>query len=363
MSSISLCLIVRNEEKVLPEFLQHLGACHDQFVVVDTGSTDRTVQILRAAGAEVHEVVWRDDFAWARNESLRHARCEWILVLDADEFPGTGFCDELRAAIADDDLGAATVCRHDEQRNGVIRINHPLRLFRRSPELHYQYRIHEDASESISNLLATSGKKLGALVTPIRHIGYSPVRLAETNKRDRDQHLLQLALQDDPNDLYSRYKLMEQYRFWSNGAGWREIAAQCLALLRSGQPIRPAHIAGDLVDMIRVGLYGNNIVDGLAFLREMDALAGSTGRYHISLGMLHESAGQLVPAFEHFNQALTLLNVDPERLLLETRALCGLARLSVSINDLPVAREFISAAAALAPDDAEVQTLLKLAAG
>jgi len=171
-----------------------------------------------------------------------------------------------------------------------------------------------------------------------------------------------LALRDDPNDLYSRYKLMEQYRFWSNRAGLREVAAQCLALLHSGQPIRPAHIAGDLIDMVRVGLYGEDIGAGMALLREMEALAGATGRYHISLAMLHERAGQLIPAFEHFNLALTLLAADPERTLLETRALCGLARLSVSINDLPVAREFIAAAAAVAPDDAEVQSLVKFVA-
>ena len=117
MPSISICMIVRNEERLLPEFLKGIEGCFDQLVVVDTGSRDGTVDIMTAAGAEVHAMPWQDDFALARNESLRHARGEFVLVLDADEFATPAFRDELRATVTDTGVGAATIHRADEQRH------------------------------------------------------------------------------------------------------------------------------------------------------------------------------------------------------------------------------------------------------
>src|SRR5690349_2795694 len=82
---ISACLIVRNEEANLPRCLGSLAGKIDQFVVVDTGSTDRTVELAQQAGAEVFQFAWCDDFSAARNESLRHAWGKWILWIDADD--------------------------------------------------------------------------------------------------------------------------------------------------------------------------------------------------------------------------------------------------------------------------------------
>ena len=78
-------MIVKNEEQFLDQCLAALDGVAHQIVVVDTGSTDRTVQIAKAHGAEVHHFDWCDDFAAARNFALEHARGDWVLVLDADE--------------------------------------------------------------------------------------------------------------------------------------------------------------------------------------------------------------------------------------------------------------------------------------
>ncbi|HLG73297.1 MAG TPA: glycosyltransferase family 2 protein, partial [Chloroflexota bacterium] len=84
-TSISACLIVRDEEVHLPRCLGSIQGKVDQIVVVDTGSQDRTVDLAQNAGAEVHHFDWRDDFSAARNESLRHATGDWIIWLDADD--------------------------------------------------------------------------------------------------------------------------------------------------------------------------------------------------------------------------------------------------------------------------------------
>ena len=59
-------------------------------IVLDTGSSDATREIARAAGAEVHEFAWCDDFAAARNAALAHSDADWNLILDADEWLAGG---------------------------------------------------------------------------------------------------------------------------------------------------------------------------------------------------------------------------------------------------------------------------------
>src|SRR5580658_1616487 len=82
---VSLCMIVRNEEANLPPCLASVAGLTDEVVVVDTGSHDRTKEIALAHGARVFDFAWCDDFSAARNESLRHARGDWVLWLDADD--------------------------------------------------------------------------------------------------------------------------------------------------------------------------------------------------------------------------------------------------------------------------------------
>ena len=81
--TISACLIVLNEEQLLPEALASVDFC-DEIVVVDSGSTDATVEIARKASATVIENLWRG-FGAQRNLAIDKARGDWILELDADE--------------------------------------------------------------------------------------------------------------------------------------------------------------------------------------------------------------------------------------------------------------------------------------
>src|SRR5476651_717597 len=82
---ISLCMIVRNEERFLSDALTSVQGVVDEICIVDTGSTDDTVAIAESFGAKIKFFAWQDDFASARNEALAMASGAWILVLDADE--------------------------------------------------------------------------------------------------------------------------------------------------------------------------------------------------------------------------------------------------------------------------------------
>jgi len=355
MPSISICMIVRDEERLLRQFLKGVEGCFDQLVAVDTGSTDGTVDLLTAAGAEVHRMCWQDDFALARNECLRHARGDFVLVLDADEFATPAFRDELRATIAEPRTGAATINRADEQRNDITRHGRPLRLFRRDPSIHYRCRIHEDASVSIDAMLRANDLRLIHLEAPVRHVGYLQERMDERDKARRDERLLRLALADDPNDLYSRYKLLELYRFWQMPEQAKAIARDCLRLLDAGATILPPHIAGDLLDMLRQALHGSDDRRGLAFLETRAAIADHTGHYHLARGTRLENVRDFAQAGQSFRRALELAIHDPACLFIETRALMGLTRLALATGDLDSARRSADAAARVGPDDAEVR--------
>ena len=102
MPKISLCMIVKNEEEMLPECLESVDGLVDEIILVDTGSTDKTVEIAQEYGANIHHFPWINDFSAARNESVKHASGDYLLILDADErlyeFDRTAFDQAMECA-------------------------------------------------------------------------------------------------------------------------------------------------------------------------------------------------------------------------------------------------------------------------
>ena len=82
---VAACILTKDEERNLPRCLESLAGVVDHVIVYDTGSTDRTVELAREAGATVVEGHWDDNFARARNDALAHCRATWVLSIDADE--------------------------------------------------------------------------------------------------------------------------------------------------------------------------------------------------------------------------------------------------------------------------------------
>lgn len=85
MATISVCMIVKNEERVLKRCLDSLSGLYDELIIVDTGSTDATKDIALKYTDKVYDFVWVNDFAKARNFSFSKATCDFIYTADADE--------------------------------------------------------------------------------------------------------------------------------------------------------------------------------------------------------------------------------------------------------------------------------------
>ena len=102
-ATISACMIVKNEEEMLPNCLESIRSWVDEIIIVDTGSTDKTVEIAKSYGAKIYNQVWTKDFSFHRNYSISKATCDWVFIIDADEEFVLDDLPTLRRATAQDD--------------------------------------------------------------------------------------------------------------------------------------------------------------------------------------------------------------------------------------------------------------------
>ena len=109
MVSVSLCMIVKNEEDVLERCLKSAAELVDEIIIVDTGSTDRTKEIAARFTDKIFDFPWRDDFAAARNESFSHAAMDYCLWLDADDVLLEEDQEKFRALKEELDPGVSVV--------------------------------------------------------------------------------------------------------------------------------------------------------------------------------------------------------------------------------------------------------------
>ncbi len=223
--NISLCLIARNEEKNIAQCLESYKDFVQEIIVVDTGSTDRTVEIARSYGAEVRFFPWIDDFAAARNVSIENAKGDWILRTDADEWADPAEMIKIQHAAVS---GVADVylCRtissdsHHPDHESSLVINH--RLFKNHKGLFFEHAIHETINLSAIRL---------GLVTAItnitfHHSGYDISKQDLDKKQLRNLMICESGLERDPNDIFLRMlRGIIQYQLGSgNGITEMEMA-------------------------------------------------------------------------------------------------------------------------------------------
>lgn len=221
---VSLCIIARNEEKNLPHCLGSAADLADDVVVVDTGSTDRTKEIAQGFGARVFDFPWQDSFALARNESLRHARGEWIFWLDADDRldeDNRRLLRQLFSQLPPANVGYVMkcLCLPDQEGGGATVVDH-IRLFRNDPRIRWRYRVHEQILMAIRE----SGGQIHWSDVVVHHTGYQdPARRGP--KLDRDLRLLLLEQAEHPDEPFVLFNL-----------GWTEYelgrCEEALSLLR-----------------------------------------------------------------------------------------------------------------------------------
>lgn len=169
--TLSVCMIVRNEENCIERSLQSLQGLADEVIIVDTGSTDKTLAIAQRFTAKIFHFPWTDDFSAARNFALSQATSSWILVLDADEVIAQEDHQRIKQLIATPEKNAVAYFLHQKEYTndstltgffyrtekdaynkdylGFVVVENAIRLFRRAEDISFSWRIHESVAPSL----------------------------------------------------------------------------------------------------------------------------------------------------------------------------------------------------------------------
>ncbi len=200
---LSQCMIVKNEEDNIQKALSWGKDVMWEQIVVDTGSTDRTVELAESMGAKVYHFPWIDDFSAAKNLAISKATGDWIAFLDADEYLTDEWASKLPLLLENlqnsDYLAIRSPLANINQNGEIMSVTRNCRFFRRKPGLLYQNPIHET--------LAFDGQVLSAQQImdiaeefPVYHTGYAPEIMEKKNKVQRNIELLKKELDKRPND-------------------------------------------------------------------------------------------------------------------------------------------------------------------
>ena len=212
--ALSLCMIVRDEERQLPKCLDSMRDLAGELIVVDTGSQDATARIAASYGADVipfdFSVI---DFAAARNCALARAHAPWILMLDADEILDRSGAPRLAELIArDENVGYFLERRNRWTGLPNSTVDYVVRLFRNRPDYRYRGRVHETIDSAI---LAGGGRLLRSGIA-IDH-EFSPDPQARRRKNRLYIEILKEEIAANPADhsrldfLAAEYHQLEMF--------------------------------------------------------------------------------------------------------------------------------------------------------
>ncbi len=209
--TLSLCMIVRDEEQMLPRCLAAVAPAVDEIVIVDTGSTDATVEIAKSFGAKVIEFPWTGSFSEARNVSFEAATGDWVMYLDADEVLVAEDVAQLRALTGRTWREAFYLVETSytgELGDGGAMVNNALRVFRNRPEYRFKDRLHEQIAHTLPTDIPGRVEQ-----TPVRvtHYGYlGSVRDAK-EKSQRNVELLRKQAAESPKTPFLHFNLGSEY--------------------------------------------------------------------------------------------------------------------------------------------------------
>ena len=355
---LSLAMIVKNEAAHLGHCLDSVRGLVDEMVVVDTGSSDPTLEVARSRGAVVSSFAWIGDFSAARNESLRQVTGDWVLVLDADEALDEADFPLIREAIAQDQVsGFQLIIRNYLPDGSRMAMDAPakpnpggyregaahaycgdsrnLRLFKRLPGMAFQGRLHE----LMEPFFQEHGLPILTLDAVIHHYGQVLAERVETKK----PLYLELARQDvaeRPAVLEAHYNFVMQ----AMAAEAWETARAAVVAMRERFPEELAPITFvHALSLQYLGRHQEALAEFDRLLRKAPAHATGFVRRGVTLAGL----GRPKEARKVFIQALKRF---PE----VSAALIHLAELDANLGDFPAARATLLRGVARFPLDAAV---------
>jgi tetratricopeptide (TPR) repeat protein len=343
--TLSLCMIVRDEEEMLGRCLAAVAPAVDEIVIVDTGSTDRTIEIARSFGARVLQREWTGSFSEARNASFDAATGDWIIYLDADEVLVGEDVDALRALTRQVWREAFYLMETSftgEAEDGTGVVHNTLRVFRNREQYRFQGRLHEQ----VVNLPHDVPGRIEQTTVRVQHYGYlGSVRDARA-KSARNIELLRAQQSDSAPNAFLHFNLGMEHAAVGDSANavselersWALVRAQGLerrdfvpallvrlanALVNAGRPVDAIALADDTLrlfpgftDLVFAKAWAlvalGKPADAVEMWRACLDMGDAPARYCASVG-----AGTFLPLLALANHHLAEGDLTQARALLE----------------------------------------------
>lgn len=209
VTSLSVCVITKNESRFLEACLRSVQQIAAEIIIVDSGSTDNTLEIARSFNARIFTIEWQNDYAYARNVAISKCSCNWILFLDADEYlENAGILIKRLQRTKNKKVGGFLMERTDIYRHkdtGLI-IRYPVgmvRLFRNHLSFRYIGSVHEQINTSITG----AGYRIAILEKAlIIHQVYMSDDAFLEKKQQRYLELIGAELEKDNSNFWMHYQ-------------------------------------------------------------------------------------------------------------------------------------------------------------
>ena len=207
--TLSLCMIVKNEEENLDKCLSLARPHVDEIVIVDTGSTDGTLDIAKQYADVLDEIEWPGSFSVARNHSLGLASSDYILILDGDEYiEDPEAWKRIRNSLGVLDIAALILPVRNLLGEGNV-VSADMfwqeRILRNHPDIRYHGSVHNQVMESILAHAEQTGRHVSRLEAEIIHTGYSMSEPDMVKKYKTRVDLLVQEYENPRDEVYRAY--------------------------------------------------------------------------------------------------------------------------------------------------------------
>jgi len=211
--TLSVCMMVKDEEENLKRCLPSLNGVADELIIVDTGSNDNSISIAKSFGAKVYEHPFDgpiiDDFSKYRNLSIEYASGDWVLIFDADEelILNSSSASDLKKWLAKlpKECRSAAIVLHDIQKNKQAMQFNSVRLFRKGSV------VYEGIVHNKPKIISGKAEAVFCPLIHLKHYGYDLSLEAQRKKRERTESLLLKSIEQNPDDVVSMFYLVQAY--------------------------------------------------------------------------------------------------------------------------------------------------------
>jgi len=303
---ITLCMIVKNEEKNIVNCLERALQIVDEAIVVDTGSTDTTVQILKDnyrenKSVKIIEYEWENDFSKARNKSLEYATGDWILILDADE---RIFCDRKRLEEfldSKEELAYRIPIYNIFDKNNFTVSVSMIRLFKNNNPK-YRGAIHEQIE---LDGVPYAGEIIDEKICKIYHYGYNTNVFNEKNKNKRNMDIIKAEIKKNPKDPFNWYNkgVMEMI-----AGNYSKAIDDFIKSHKLTNGVRMAYHNDLVIKIIQCMMLLNNYKQAIEFIKDVskDELIKSIPDIYYYLGMCYAKLKKYDYAIDNFKKAIEI---------------------------------------------------------